>query len=168
MRRGRPPSLKSRLRSPLARTQWNFPILEAKKIAEEVKGTCRVIVIKKRWEIWVQIALKRSMKDRDIELELNQLRASLWFGYEDEPADRGWTLNRLNVTESTLTLMADYRDGDLKRLREPRTKLRIAPRPANGERLEGAILMLEDAADVYDPSHPRVRRDKGQEDDIPF
>jgi hypothetical protein len=127
-----------------------------------------VIVIKKRWENWVQIALKRSMKDRDIELELKQLRASLWFGYEDDAVDRGWTLNRLNVSESTLTIRADYRDGDLKRLREPRTKLRIAPRPGAGEPLEGAILMLEDAADVYDPSDPRVRRNKGEEDDIPF
>ncbi len=161
-------SLRPRQRSVLARTRWEFPILEAKKIAEEVKGTCRVIVIKQRWEVWVSIQLKRSMKDRDIELELEQLRAALWFGYEDESADKGWTMNRLNITESTLTIQADYRDGDLKRLREPRTKLRIAPRPGKGEPLAGALLMLEDAADVYDPSHPRVRRDKGHEDDIPF
>jgi hypothetical protein len=141
----------------------DFPELAPSQIAEEVAGTVDIVMYERRWELWLNVRLKRSMKDHDINAE--RLRRELWIGFDGDDFSKGWKLTLANVSESTLVLRAEYKGGQLKRFGfQPR--LRIAHRPASGQ-VGGALLEIG-ALEVIRARDPRYAKRKGQEDEPPF
>jgi len=111
----------------MARRRFNFPVLDPGRIADEVEGGCQVLIYKARpgpWEVHFLVQLKRSVKDRDLDLEA--LRRGFWIGFDGEGSSRGWNILRASITESTLIMSARYRKDDLRRLEHERV-VRLAP-----------------------------------------
>lgn len=105
-----------------SRKHWNFPTLDPRKLAEEVRGGCDVILFTGRWELWISVPLKRSMRDHGI--DWSYLEKKLWVGLDGD--SRGFKIVRARVTESTLTVVCGYAKGRLDAIRAKRF-LRIGP-----------------------------------------
>lgn len=126
----------------------SFPELEPRKIADEVEGTCAVTFFTEIGQIWVDIRLKRSMRDRDIDLE--ELRSGLWIGFDGEPPSWGRKILNANVTQMTLSLRIAPRADDRKRLHD-RFRMRIAPKPKPYGPVGGVLLSIE-RYDLIEPT----------------